>query len=860
MSIDTLLNMPGSDDIIKMSLNTFFGGYGPFADVAKTTYTQSISNAFFAVTTVLSALATSVLAWHMLQTIVSIAQEGKVFGQKWSVLWGPVRVFTGAGMLAPVSGGFNIIQLLFMYVALAGCGLGNKVNSIIVHSGQAGISAPNLPKTGTFIAEMVKAETCYASTRLASSGPDGLAQINVAYPESYSTPFKSNISTMAGNAVNLAVSAISGTNYDTNKSFMRVTHEWNYGNCGVLSGTFASGTGHVAEFDDSRLKQIESVRNRLHTDITTAFTNVSKGVNDLQKSEDDFKDAITKAIDKAKESLDRDFKEDADTLVSQINEDNGTSNTEFSDAVNKYGWATFGPLYNSIASQQVIVSNFASQLPSLTFNQQTSALKAQYVDQQNLTKSRYFLWVDTVTNTALAEKEKEWTDESSSNANAQADITRIALTGQNIDSRANNLDSDWNKIFGKFTQIITSKLIDVKPELGGEITDIANFGSEISALGNTMIAAGVVGKVAEVTNPEINVVPGIGNAFNKVVSTGFVLSGVGAWHTYILPRYFSIVWFTLVCGYVTFIIAGVICVPFLAYLLCRLDGQEMFSNEHKAGISLFIHAIFTPVLLVLAGFFSIGLIHISFVFLQKLLYPALFAEDAGIFGVILMMLTICYLHTQIIMQSFRFPSVILGMFPRILGIDANGPGALADESGVKDAGVKAFAIVHSSGNSVGQGARAITPKTPKTGTNSVTEGAPDAPAGGAGADNDTIRPGARAGGGAGNVPVSVPPASYAGAHAGEEAINTAQQNVQDVSQAQNMGTAWGNNLARNMGHNFTGKDVAKVLQGTAQHLNNNPGASLHQGVRTALTEQNKDASDATVNRFVNAIRGESGNV
>ena len=840
-------SLPANTDLMHQIFGIFFGGYGPFSDIARTTYTHTLSDMFFIMLSVLSALAVSTIAWHMTTSLVAVAQEGKLMQQKFSMIWGPIRVFCGFGALAPLKG-YCLIQLAFMYTVLFGCGLGNTIMNRIVQTGQSAVSAPNLPATGALIADITKAEVCYSAGRVMGSTPGNLANGIIQYPDTYTTPVTSNIKTFAGNAVNAAVAMFEGTNYNSNNSFQRVTHEWDYGNCGQIQGVFASGYGHVAEFDKARLADIEKVRKQIHEAVTQVFQNVVAGSVDIDDYQQAISEGIGAALEAAKTSLDTSFTKEAETLVSQINSDNNTSNPEFSQAVSKYGFATFGPLYLSIAAQQTDVEHFANQLPALTYEQTQSE---QRDTMQNLVRDKREQAYIQLINTAVAKKENDWYVASQNNAQANLDITHVAMTGMNVDTRVNNIDSAWNASVGKLSQIITLKLIDVHPALGEEISDVADFGSEVSALGKTLIVAGGAGKVAEMTTPEGAVAaPMTDGIFNKSLSTGFILTAVGAWHSYFLPRFFAMTWFTLIVGFVTFVVAGVICLPFLAYLMCRLDGQEMFSNEHKAGLSVFFHGFMTPTLLVFGGFVSIALIHASFMLLQTLVYPALFAQDMGIVAVCIMGLTLCFLHTQIIMQSFRFPTMLLSMFPRIVGLDANGPGAMADEGGMKEAGSKAFALVQNGGGSVAGAAKTATKQAESNAKNGVTEGAKATAQGVTEGlrNSSSFSPSARASARAG------------GAGAGAGAGNAAQNPAQNLSDAQGMGNAWTQNLARNLsaktGQKFSGRDVANVLSEAGRHMQNNPAATLSESVRAGINSAGKEASDKAVSHIVNAVRGE----
>lgn len=52
---------------------------------------------------------------------------GALNSKKWHATWSPVRVVYGFASLAPVAGGYRLLQMLFVWVVLASDHLGDAI-------------------------------------------------------------------------------------------------------------------------------------------------------------------------------------------------------------------------------------------------------------------------------------------------------------------------------------------------------------------------------------------------------------------------------------------------------------------------------------------------------------------------------------------------------------------------------------------------------------------------------------------------------------------------------------------------------------------------------------------------------------
>ena len=72
-------------------------------------------------------LAAVYLAWVTIVGALYTADKGEIFGQKWSVVWMPIKTTLGISAIFPVVYGYSWLQIFIFWVLLNGIGLGNSV-------------------------------------------------------------------------------------------------------------------------------------------------------------------------------------------------------------------------------------------------------------------------------------------------------------------------------------------------------------------------------------------------------------------------------------------------------------------------------------------------------------------------------------------------------------------------------------------------------------------------------------------------------------------------------------------------------------------------------------------------------------
>ena len=67
------------------------------------------------------------LAYTLIAGTLSTAHDGEMLGKRWSSIWVPIRTVIGAAAILPVNGGYAVIQMLVMWLALQGVNMANSM-------------------------------------------------------------------------------------------------------------------------------------------------------------------------------------------------------------------------------------------------------------------------------------------------------------------------------------------------------------------------------------------------------------------------------------------------------------------------------------------------------------------------------------------------------------------------------------------------------------------------------------------------------------------------------------------------------------------------------------------------------------
>ena len=85
------------------------------------------------------------LAYNVSAGVAQTAQDGEFLGKRFSTLWLPIRLGAGITSLVPVFHGWALCQLIVLYAAQIGVGIGNLATYAITDYLDKGGTVVNVP-------------------------------------------------------------------------------------------------------------------------------------------------------------------------------------------------------------------------------------------------------------------------------------------------------------------------------------------------------------------------------------------------------------------------------------------------------------------------------------------------------------------------------------------------------------------------------------------------------------------------------------------------------------------------------------------------------------------------------------------
>lgn len=122
-------------------LNQLFGPLFPSANGTEVTSVFPMIIGYFNV--IILIIGGLMFFYNVTVGVMQSAHEGVVLGQRWSSLWGPLRVIIAVGMLVPVNEGYNLAQTGVAYLVKGSTNMASQVWSsaaTLVLSGEAPIA------------------------------------------------------------------------------------------------------------------------------------------------------------------------------------------------------------------------------------------------------------------------------------------------------------------------------------------------------------------------------------------------------------------------------------------------------------------------------------------------------------------------------------------------------------------------------------------------------------------------------------------------------------------------------------------------------------------------------------------------
>lgn len=695
--VSNLFAAPTPSDFWYQLLGYVFPQVGPIAIGQALPIDAGIGAAFGAMSAALMAVAVSFFAYQTLVGVTETAHQGSVLGDRWHTIWGPLRVAYGFGMLAPVSGGYCLAQMLVLSVALMGGQIANSAWSAFVNNlGSTQIATPALAETLPLVRDVMLLEVCYAvEDHIVAKGKayGGRPATVDNHPTKWPTTYAPGPQTKT--LIKRGWSSFvywwnswmdSANNAGTQNPIVTRPAVWNYGNCGSISGDYSLDSSMadaaVLAMDSTRLVAFDALRSSLHGVATQLVESLSPdtGTDWSTLSGPLFTKVLT-----AKNTYDK-----AILAAAQTYADGASSQSlgSFQANATKHGWVVAGAYYMVLARIDSEVLSLTSVVPVAT----VGAGKGIPVDSDEA----QLLFNKTTGAIPLL---TGWWDQ---NVSGLPDPTATGSEGQKNNglsqsavnagrfSNAGSLASATEEI-GSVDSGVQAWLLKqamVKSGTGNGLQQMADFGNLLLnvCLGIlTVLGVGSLGATVAAANPEAALlkatlgkfVPGAESLktalsfvvmWTAMIALALLIAGIV--HAYILPLMPFILYTFAIMDMLVTVICGVIAAPVWAMMHINLEGEEMFKGKHGAGYMACFNILLGPVLTLFGLFFSVHLFEAMVWLLSMTLYPAMGAATAGHFfgviGTLTYIIVITVLNYQMATRSFHLitqvPKRVSGWF------------------------------------------------------------------------------------------------------------------------------------------------------------------------------------------------------
>ena len=616
------------------------------------------------------------MAVQTLEALVDVAHTGDALGagKRWHATWSPLRVVYGFASLAPVSGGYCLLQILVLWVAVASGHLGNAIWASFV-SGLSGatIASPALPQTMGLVKDDLSLEVCYAELAQVDQSM-GIAP--PAWPSSSTQGAQADgwhadwnwvTSFWSNNAATVAPSSI----------HQRV---WDYGQCGKIVGTYADqASGAAGTLATAQLNAVDTMRSSLHgvaTQIVASLEggSVAPGAAALRPLWGQVT-ATKTALDASLQTATTNFMNAADT----------TGLLAFQQASQQAGWSSAGAYYMAIARINTAQLDAAGNLPTVaTASFDSDRVGGPLGDQ---------LYGVGGAPGALETLNQWW----ASNVDA-------AASGLSVDAAAAGTMSEGGvysvlKDLGSPSsglQQATLRFAQLDPSQQNGLQQMVDLGDYIVGAGETIVGGTALLQAAALVTPAgraaklASSFTGAGNGGSAALSgplsfgtlllgsVGLAVMGAGIYDSLILPM-MPFLFFTMATiGILVIVAEGLVAAPIWALMHCKLSGQSFLEQEQKAGYEILFNLLLRIPLTLFGLFFSLVVFNAGIWLLSVTLIPAMSAATAnslfGVLGTVVYVVLTAAASWAVANRSFALITALPDRVGRWFGVSGIGHG------------------------------------------------------------------------------------------------------------------------------------------------------------------------------------------
>jgi conjugal transfer/type IV secretion protein DotA/TraY len=729
-SLSQIFSTPNpAQDLWTMMLSFIFPNMDGLGGGMQTTQSQAafaaLSAAMGTFLSVLMALGGAMLSWHTLSGTVSTAHEGKVLGQRWHLVWAPVRVCTGYAMLAPVSNGFCLAQLLVLQLAIWGGSFGNAlwgsyINVLANPTGQTQAVGQTIdPSVALAVRDLLELEVCRATGLIQASevnngvpaqtvsggsagtvasgiggSQDNIGNMQTIYTDTQiaaPTPYSSSAWHFLFSDPN-AIGFMGGAGSSE--------RTYDYGICGAASITYLTGSGSTdlaarVSFENARLKALDALIVALRGIAIQIAQAKDPGSTSSQAPQPPSFSAVTQAATTYQNSVET----AVNTLQSAMN---GNAISTMKTQMQQAGWASAGMFYMDVTRLQNIYHdglNLTINVKAPNLGNATREIISRLGSPELGTIPLFEEWWKAgVLNpgtggqfSTAADAAKIDTD--ASGGTFQKVVKKIA------DSWAPNglryLLTMWQVDLSQGSSLY--QMISVGHALmDGFWAGAAVLVATGSVISTAFTAAGSLLSA----NPEAAVgaialhavlVPFAG--ILQMLMIG--LLSVGVTLAYVLPLMPYTQMLFLTVGMLILVVEAVVAAPLWAFFHIRMDGQEFVDQSQRQGYMISFNLLLRIPLAMMGLFFSFQVLDITMWFVSQTFLPAFLsvADGSSGFGLIGMFTGVVmmgYLNYQVAIRSFGLITALPDRVTRWFGAEDR----TGDDSHAKDLHMAALGIIN----------------------------------------------------------------------------------------------------------------------------------------------------------------------
>lgn len=726
--------LPCEKDLYRNALETIFPNVGPLGSPsivngaatsgnasgpsANTNGQAAISEAFMAFITVLMTAGSSVLLWHIVSIIVSVAHEGTSLQQKWAGFWPWMRMFLGASMLAPYTKGFCLAQVLVLYAALWGGSLGNIIWTAYLN----GLTEPKIssnfvmPYVTNVLRNAEVADVCYNIIKhQAAAGQSSNMNLSAALPSNDpSVASYTSISDLTQVSYVDRVNQVFGgwkinvarTNKAENVKYTQVMQAtWDFGpTCGRITMPYVQNQSEFSTYDKAKVEAITKFISTMDKENSTV---IGKAIgNDQGEISQDVQQDLINLYGKYQAAQSQVYTSISTAAYSFLNTVNNGYLEKFKENASTYGWVEAGSFYMNISRMQSLFDNFLSIAPS-TDNQEStnsSNIKNSLIRMFNAepaTSNLYDRFIDILSQNDGISSKVDTTGKVSSGLDSAAKAGNF--NGMNINTNLIGVSNPDSMLGGAIAWIenecgqliwgLVSKLTGLDDGsgesnngfIGSELQNMTEFGQNLLSIAGTIIVLFALGSIVSLfakASPSgwlAKAGTAMANKFSGGVISKFLTAGggmlmkflmwaivtlliVGAMHAYVLPMMPYIQSLLFFMSMMIIVVEAMVAAPIWAFMHLRLDGNELIGQQQQTGYMLIFNLFLRVPLAMLGMLLSISVFNATVMILSITFYPAMTAATGdggtGIIGSLVMLVLMSYLHYQIAVRSFSLISSV----------------------------------------------------------------------------------------------------------------------------------------------------------------------------------------------------------